>query len=133
MEYSHLDWKDHCYSLVYSKNPDDLIEETRAFEKRHLLYHIPNFYDDKIQSHEALWGKIQGTALKRAWDAQHSSELRLKRLVASERSRRKEQNWRLLFWGIILHRRMREFRDRFWAPGGKKMREIEKDWDAAKN
>jgi hypothetical protein len=45
-----------------------------------------------------------------------------------ERKRRLKNNWRFLFFCIILRIRCREFSEHFWSPGGTKAKELEREF-----
>lgn len=127
IDYIPDNWQEECKHLMLDGASSKIIEQIRQPDKEHLLYYVPDFYEQALDIHILLYGPIP-PPLKRIWDAQHRLELHLKELIEAEKKLRKERNIRLLFWAIILNIRKKQFLYRFWAPGGKKETEIASKW-----
>jgi hypothetical protein len=53
--------------------------------------------------------------------------------IVNTRKQKRERLWRILTWLSILHSRMVEFRERYYAPGGPKYKNAELEFNALKN
>jgi hypothetical protein len=77
--------------------------------------------------HQRLYGTI--SYLAQGPQFHDDQAYRMKDIIAAERHYRAQQVIRFVFWTSVLKVRVREFVERYWAPGGPKSKKLEKSFN----
>ena len=77
--------------------------------------------------HQRLYGTI--SHLVQGPQFHNDQAYRMKDIIAAERCHRAQQVIRFVFWTSVLKIRVREFVERYWAPGGPKSKKLEKSFN----
>ena len=115
---------DQCMQILARQGIDLQRILLRHPKYKHIIYIIPKPTTWIVAKHRALWGI---TSIDDISDS--ARYIRMDVLFASERKLNTSNNIRSLFWLSVLAIRMRQFRERFWAPGGKKEQQLKIHYD----
>lgn len=106
---------------------ESIVQILRHPRHSHLLYLMkdPVMWQDSL--HKRLYGSMPPVGDKSTF--QHEQAYRLNNIIQQERRFRAQQVIRFMFWTSVLKIRVREFVERYWAPGGAKSLALEKDFN----
>lgn len=113
---------DRFMELCPTLTKEKITEILRHPLYKHFLYGITSPYDWANNLHGRLWG--QPTLPRKHLPNNNSVYEQAQEVFLNERKFRISQNWNFLFTCILLRARIREFVERFWAPGNKKSLEL---------
>lgn len=92
----------------------------------HLLYDVPLPYDWIKQYNTYVVRNFRTEYIYGPFTPDMYDNVQL--IYMDERRKRIQQRWRFLFWCVLLRSRIREFVERYWAPGGPKASALQKEF-----
>ena len=120
---------DDLHTDSWQMTDESIVQILRHPRHYHLLY----LMEDCVKWQHTLQTRLYGTITSVIGPAQfqHDQAIRLQVIIEQERHRRAQQVIRFMFWTSVLKIRVREFVERYWAPGGPKSLALEKDFNTA--
>jgi hypothetical protein len=111
-------------STIISK--EKILQILRHKSYKHFLYGITSPYDWADSLHRRLWGNA---ILPTKYHPDNRSVYQhVQDAFMEERQQKINANWTYLFFCILLRARIREFVERFWAPGNKKSLQLKEQF-----
>jgi hypothetical protein len=113
---------DRFMELTPTISKERILQILRHKTYKHYLYGITTPYDWADSLHGRLWGT---SMLPKKYQPNNRNVYKhVQEAFMEERTYRINSNWTYLFFCILLRARIREFVERFWAPGNKKSLEL---------